>query len=77
LSTCDSALSDEITSHRLLKKFAMPGFECYSEATDPIQHLRQYQDKIVVHSHDDLLLSRAFQSSLKGAAYNWFYTLPR
>ena len=44
----------------------MSNFECYSEATNPIQHLRQYQDKIVVHSHDDLLLSRVFPSSLKG-----------
>ena len=70
MSTCDSALSDEITSHRLLKKFAMPGFECYSEATDHIQHLRQYQDKIVVHSHDDLLLTRVFPSNLKGVAYD-------
>ena len=26
-----------------------------------------YQDKMSVHSHDDLLLSRVFPSSLKGA----------
>ena len=70
MSTCDSALSDEITSHRLLKKFGLPGFECYSEATDPIQHLRQYQNKIMVHSHDDLLLSHVFPSSFKGVAYD-------
>ena len=55
----------------------MPSFECYSGATDPIQHLHQYQDKMAVHSHDDLLLSRVFPSSLKGAAYDWFYTLPK
>ena len=29
---------------------------------------------MVVHSHDDLFLSRVFWCSLKGAAYNWFYS---
>ena len=31
---------------------------------------------MVIHSHDDTLLSRVFPSSLKGAAYDWFYSLP-
>ena len=50
--------------------FIMPSFERYSGATDPIQHLQQYQEKIEVYSHDDLLLSRVFSSSLKGTAYD-------
>ena len=54
----------------------MLSFECYSEATYPIQHL-QYQDKIAVYSHDNLLLSHVFLSSLKDAAYDWFYSLPK
>ena len=65
LSTFESPLSEDVTSHHLLKKFVMSSFECYSGATDPIQHLCQYQDKIAIHSHDDLLLSRVFPSSLK------------
>jgi len=55
----------------------MPIFACYTEETVPIQHLCQYQDKMVVHSLDDLFLSRVFPSSLKSIAYDWFYTLPR
>ena len=77
MKTFNSPLSEEITTYRFSKKFAMSSFECYSKAIDPNQYLRQYQDKIVVHSHDDLLMSRVFLSSLKGAAYGWFYTLPR
>ena len=77
LRTFDSLLSEEITSHRFLKKFVMPSFECYAGAIDPIQHLCQYQDNMVVHFQDDFLMSRLFPSSLKGAAYDWFYTLPR
>ena len=48
----------------------MSNFEYYSEAIDPIHLLRQYQDKIAVNSHDNLLLRRVFPSSLKGAAYD-------
>ena len=48
----------------------MLSFEHYSEATDPIQHLHQCEDKMVVHSHDVLLLSRVVLSSLKGAVYD-------
>jgi len=77
LRTSDSQLSEDITSHRFPKKFIMPSFECYYMATDPIQHLRQYQDKMAVHSHDNLLLSRVFPSSLKGASYDCFYSLLR
>jgi len=48
----------------------MPGFEHYLGATDLIQHLRQYQDKMAVQSHDVAFLSRVFPSSLKGATYD-------
>ena len=55
----------------------MPSVECYSVVIDPIQHLYLYQDKMVVHSHDNLFLSRVLPSSLEDAAYDWFYSLPR
>ena len=66
MRTFDSPLSEEITSHYLSKKFMMPNFECYSRETDLIQHLHQHQDKMVIHSHDDLFLSHVIPSSLKG-----------
>ena len=77
LGILNSVLYEEITSRRFPRKLVMSSFDCYSGATYPIQHLRQYQDKMAVHSHDDSLLSRVFLSSLKGVAYDWFYTLPR
>ena len=70
LAILNSPLSEEISSHHFRKKFMMPSFEHYSGATNPIQHLRQYQDKMVVHSHEDAFLSRVFPSSLKGTAYD-------
>jgi len=76
LNILNSPLSEEITSCRFLKKFVIPNFEHYLGVTDLIQHFCQYQDKMVVHSHDDALLSCLFPSSLKGAAYDWLYSLP-
>ena len=55
-------------SHRFQRKFMMPSFDLYFDATDPIQHLRHYQDKIAIYSHDDLRISWVFLSSLKGVA---------
>ena len=55
----------------------MSRFEHYSGATDPIQHLRQYQDKMAVHSHDDLLPSLVFSIQSQRHRYDWFYSLQR
>ena len=76
-SILNSSLSKEITSHCFLKKFVIPSFECYSGATDSIQYLRQYQDKMTVHSLDNLRLSHVFSFSHKGVAYDWFNSLSR
>jgi len=70
LSILNSPLSEEITSRYFPKKFVMPSFEHYLGATDLIQYLRQYQDKMAVQSYDVAFLSRVFPSSLKDATYN-------
>jgi len=62
----NSPLSEEITSHRFLKKFVIPSFKCYTRVTDPVQHIQAYQLKMAVHPHDDCLMCRVFPSSLKG-----------
>jgi len=76
LRPSDSPLSGEITTLRF-SKFLMPIFDHYSRTSYPLLHLRQYQDKMMVCAHDNLLLCRAFPSSLKGATYHWFYSLPK
>jgi len=65
LRPTDSPLSREITTLRFLKKIIMPSFNDYSRTPDLLLHLRQYQNKMVVYAHDDLLLCRAFPFSLK------------
>ena len=34
----------------------MPTFDHYSGTSDPLLHLRQFQDKMAVYAHYDLLL---------------------
>ena len=65
----------KIMSYKFPKKFMIPNLECYTRMTDPVQHLRVYQVKMVVHSHDDHLMCLVFFSSLKGMALVWFYSL--
>ena len=57
----------------------IPTFDCYSDQSDPVQHLRQYHDKMVIHARNNSILCLIFPSSLeglKGAAFNRFYSLP-
>ena len=70
LSILNSLLFEEIISRCFPKKFVIPSFEHYLGATNLIYHLRQYQDKMVVHFHDDVLMGRVFPSSLKGFTYD-------
>ena len=46
--------------------FMIPTFDCYSDQSDLIQHLRQYQDKMVIYSINDSILCRIFPSGMKG-----------
>ena len=56
LKPSDSPLSGEITTLYFLKKFVMLTFDHYSKTSNPLLHLRQYQDKMAVYAYDDLLL---------------------
>ena len=72
----DSLLSEEILECEYPKKFTTPTFECYSETSDPVQHIRHFQDKIGgLLSRSDPLICLTFPFSLKGVTSNWFYSM--
>ena len=50
-------------------------FDCYSGQSGSVQHLRHYQDKVVIHSRNDSILYRIFPSNLKGVDSDWLYSL--
>ena len=71
----NSLFSEGILECEFFKKFMILTFECYSGQSDPIWHLRQYQDKTVIYTWSDPILCRIFPSSVKGLASDWFYSL--
>ena len=44
----------------------------YNWRTDPIEHVSQFKQKIVIHSQDEALLCRVFPSSLGPMPMRWF-----
>ena len=44
----------------------------YSSRTDPVEHVSQFKQKMVVHSQDEALLCRVFPSSLGSMPMRWF-----
>ena len=68
--------SESIQECGFPKKFTTANFECYFDQSDPVQHLRQYQDKMVIHATNDSILCQIFSSSLKEVASDWFYSFP-
>ena len=66
--------SEGILEYEFFKNFMISIFNCYSGQSDPVQHLRQYQDKMVIRSRNDSILCQTFPFSLKGITSDWFYS---
>ena len=58
LRPSDSPLSGEITTLRFPKN-VMPTFNHYSGTSDPILHLRQYEDKTAIYAYATFLVKRS------------------
>ena len=61
-----------IEKAKLPRCFHQPTFDMYSGCTDPVEHVSQYKQKMVVHSQDKALLCRVFPSSLGPMPMRWF-----
>jgi len=68
----DSPLSEEILECEFPKKFSTPTFDYCCGASDPVQHIRHFRDKMLVHYP---LICLTFSSSLKGVSSDSFYSL--
>ena len=49
---------------KLTRRFHQPTFAMYNGRTDPVEHVSQFKQKMVVHSQDEALLCRVFPSNL-------------
>ena len=57
---------------KLPRRFHQPTFTMYNGRTDPMEHVSQFKQKMVVHSQDKALLCRVFPSSLGPMPMRWF-----
>ena len=61
-----------IEKAKLARRFHQPTFTMYNGCTDPIEHVSQFKQKMVVHSQDETLLCRVFPSNLGPMPMRWF-----
>jgi len=54
----NSLFSEALLEYKFPKKFVIPTFDCYFGQSDPVQHLCQYQDKMLIHFRSDSILCR-------------------
>jgi len=60
-----------------LRKFSTPTFNYYSVVHDLVQHIRHFRDKMIINSHNNLIICLTFLSILKVITSDWFYSLPQ
>ena len=56
-------------------RFQQPAFTIYNGNTDPVEHVSQFNQRMAVHSKDEVLMCKVFPSSLGPAAMRWFNVL--
>ncbi|CAL8131687.1 unnamed protein product [Prunus armeniaca] len=58
------------------KRFSTPLFTHFKGDSDPESHLKHFKSVMILHKADDALMCKAFAMTLRGAAHDWFHTLP-
>ena len=54
------------------RRFHQPTFTIYNGRTDPVEHVRHFNQRMVVYSKDEALMCNVFPSSLGPVAMRWF-----
>ena len=67
-----SSFTRGIERAKLPRRFHQPTFTMYNGRTNPVEHVSQFKQKMVVHSQDEALLCRVFPSSLGLIPMRWF-----
>ena len=70
-----SPFTRKIERARLPRWFHQIMFTLYNGRTDPIEHVSQFNQRMVVHSKNEALMCKVFPSSLGPVAMRWFNDL--
>ncbi|CAL2247527.1 unnamed protein product [Prunus armeniaca] len=58
------------------KRFSMPSFTHFKRDSDPESHLKHFKSVMILHKADNAQMCKVFVMTLRGAAQDWFHTLP-
>ena len=72
LSVTKKRHSHRIEGAELPRWFHQPAFAIYNGRTDPVEHVSQFNQRMAVHSRDEVLMCKVFPSSLGPMAIRWF-----
>ena len=67
-----SPFTRRIEGVSLPRRFNQLTFSLYNGQTDPMVHVSHFNKKMVVHSKDEALMCKIFQSNLGPMAIRWF-----
>ena len=70
LQITTTPLSKDIQSYKLPQGFSLPHFQKYDGRMDPVAHLKDFQQALILQEGDHLLYCRTFASSLGRTALN-------
>ena len=62
----------KIEKAKLPRRFHQLMFTIYNSRTDPVEHVSQFNQRMVVHSKDETLTCKVFPSSLGPMTMRWF-----
>ena len=70
-----SPFTHRIEGGKLSQQFTQPTFTMYNGRTDPVEHVSQFHQEMVVHSKNVALMCKVFPSSLGPVVIRWFADL--
>ena len=71
----DSPFITHVNSFPLPSKFYMPQIDSYDGVRDPLDHLETFKTLMHLQGVVDVIMCKAFLTTLKGAARIWFNQL--
>ena len=67
-----SPFTRKIEGAELPRRFHQPTFTMYNGRTDLVEHVSQFNQRTAIYSKDEVLMCKAFPSSLGSMAMRWF-----
>ena len=71
----NTPFKSNVVNYPLPRRFKMPSMETFDGRKDPLDHLKTYKTMMQLHNIADEVMCRAFPTTLKGSARQWFSSL--